>query len=175
MLSFRNKLVKTDPEVIRQIAASTGFFDRQDVQINVEIAENLLNQKDSEHKFLFADYMDKTVAYVCYGEAPDAKEGTYEIYWLSTLNEYRGLGIGRNLINKLITKLRKKGAKKIYVKTDSKDQYAPTRRFYNKCGFKLQAVLPGYYDDNDNCCIYALDLTEKDALGLFPDEYVAAE
>ena len=53
MLSFRNKLVKTDPEVIRQIAASTGFFDRQDVQINVEIAENLLNQKDSEHKFLF--------------------------------------------------------------------------------------------------------------------------
>lgn len=64
MLSFRNKLVKTDPEVIRQIAASTGFFDRQDVQINVEIAENLLNQKDSEHKFLFADYMDKTVAYV---------------------------------------------------------------------------------------------------------------
>ena len=50
MLSFRNKLVKTDPEVIRQIAASTGFFDRQDVQINVEIAENLLNQKDSEHK-----------------------------------------------------------------------------------------------------------------------------
>ena len=110
MLSFRNKLVKTDPEVIRQIAASTGFFDRQDVQINVEIAENLLNQKDSEHKFLFADYMDKTVAYVCYGEVPDAKEGTYEIYWLSTLNEYRGLGIGRNLINKLITKLRKKGA-----------------------------------------------------------------
>ena len=93
MLSFRNKLVKTDPEVIRQIAASTGFFDRQDVQINVEIAENLLNQKDSEHKFLFADYMDKTVAYVCYGEVPDAKEGTYEIYWLSTLNEYRGLGI----------------------------------------------------------------------------------
>jgi ribosomal protein S18 acetylase RimI-like enzyme len=79
------------------------------------------------------------------------------------------------LINKLITKLRKKGAKKIYVKTDSKDQYAPTRRFYNKCGFKLQAVLPGYYDDNDNCCIYALDLTEKDALGLFPDEYVAAK
>ena len=52
MLSFRNKLVKTDPEVIRQIAASTGFFDRQDVQINVEIAENLLNQKDSEHKCL---------------------------------------------------------------------------------------------------------------------------
>lgn len=116
MLSFRNKLVKTDPEVIRQIAASTGFFDRQDVQINVEIAENLLNQKDSEHKFLFADYMDKTVAYVCYGEVPDAKEGTYEIYWLSTLNEYRGLGIGRNLINKLITKLRKKALKRFMSK-----------------------------------------------------------
>ena len=175
MLSFRNKIAKTDPEVIRQIAASTGFFDEQDIRINVDIAEKLLNKKDSNHKFLFADYMNKTVAYVCYGELTDAKEGTYEIYWLSTLNEYRGLGIGRNLINKLITKLRKKGAKKLYVKTDITEQYAQTRRFYEKCGFKLQAVLPGYYNDNDSCCIYALELREKDALGFYPEQYVAAE
>ena len=85
------------------------------------------------------------------------------------------MGIGRNLINKLITKLRKKGAKKLYVKTDSTEQYAPTRRFYEKCGFKLQAVLPGYYNDNDSCCIYALELREKDALGFYPEQYVAAE
>ncbi len=175
MLSFRSRIEKNDPQVIRQIAESTGFFDEQDVHITVEIAENLLNKKDSNHKFLFADYMNQTVAYVCYGEVPDAKEGTYEIYWLSTLNEYRGLGIGRNLINRLITKLRKKGAGKIYLKTDSKDQYAPTRRFYERCGFKLQAVLPGYYDDNDGCCIYALDLKEKDVWGFYPEQYGAAE
>ena len=175
MLSFRNRIEKNDPEIIRQIAQSTGFFDDNDVQINVNIAENLLNQKDSNHKFLFADYMNKTVAYVCYGEIPDAKEGTYEIYWLSTLNEYRGLGIGRNLINKLITKLRKKGAHKIYLKTESQDLYAPTRKFYERCGFKLQAVLPGYYDDFDSCCIYALNLDERDSWGFYPEQYGAAE
>ncbi len=175
MLSFRSKIEKNDPQAIRQIAESTGFFDEQDVRINVDIAKNLLNQKDTSHKFLFADYMNHPVAYVCYGEIPDAKEGTYEIYWLSTLNEYRGLGIGHNLLNKLVSKLRKKGASKIYLKTESKELYAPTRRFYEKYGFKLQAVLPEYYDDNDSCCIYVLDLKAKDSWGFYPEQYGAAE
>lgn len=174
MLSFRNRLTKTDINTIRNIANSTGFFDENDVRINVDIAEDLLCHKDTCHKFLFAEYKDQAVAYVCYGKVPDAKDGTYEIYRLSTHNEYRGLGIGSHLINHLITKLRKKGAEKIYVKTDSKDQYAPTRRFYEKCGFRLQAVLPGYYDDNDGCCIYALNLT-RDAFENCQEQYLAAE
>lgn len=161
MLSFRNRLAKDDICIIRKIANSTGFFDKNDVRINVDIAERLLCHKDKGHKFLLADYCGKTVAYVCYGKISDAKDGTYEIFWLSTLNEYRGAGIGRQLINHLIKKLYRKGAKRIYVKTDSKEQYAPTRRFYEKCGFQLQAVLPKYYDDNDNCCIYALQLNEE--------------
>ena len=44
MLSFRNKIAKTDPEVIRQIAASTGFFDEQDIRINVDIAKRFQPQ-----------------------------------------------------------------------------------------------------------------------------------
>lgn len=175
MLSFRSRLSRADVDVIRQIADSTGFFDENDVQINVEIAEDMLCRKDSCHKFILADYNGRTVAYVCYGKVSDARDGTYEICWLSTLNDYRGLGIGRRLINCLIAKLRKKGAERIYVKTDSKEQYKPTRRFYEKCGFRLQAVLPGYYDDNDNCCIYALQLVDNDCAETGREQCLAAE
>ena len=174
MLSFRNTLRENDPEVIAQIASSTGFFDDRDVQLNADIARHLLRNKDCEHRFLFAEYNGKTVAYACFEELPDAKAGTYELYWLSTLNEYRGLGIGRQLVEYLIAYLRNFGAERLYVKTDSTAQYAPTRRFYEKCGFKLGAVLPEYYGTGDDCCIYCLNLkAEDDEISL--RQYAVAE
>ena len=138
MLCFRNTLRENDPEIIAHIASSTGFFDDRDVQHNADIARHLLLQKDCEHRFLFAEYNGKTVAYACFEELPDAKAGTYELYWLSTLNEYRGLGIGRKLVDYLIATLKNYDAERLYVKTDSTPQYEPTRRFYEKCGFKFE-------------------------------------
>ena len=154
MLSFRNTLRENDPEVIAQIASSTGFFDDRDVQLNADIARHLLRNKDCEHRFLFAEYNGKTVAYACFEELPDAKAGTYELYWLSTLNEYRGLGIGRQLVEYLLAHLKSLGAERLYVKTDSTPQYEPTRRFYEKCGFVRSHNIPNFFTDNYDHPIY---------------------
>ncbi len=158
MLTFRNKLNHTDPETIRKIAASTGFFDKSDVEVNYTLAKNVAFNFDENHEFLLAEFDGNVVAYACFGELNDARDGTYEIFWLSTHNTFRGCGIGRTLINKLVEELRSRGAMRLYLKTDSKAQYAPTRNFYESCGFTKQAVLKGYYDDSDDCCIYAMDL-----------------
>lgn len=165
MLSFRNKLNENDPEVIRQIGASTGFFDSSDIEISVTLAKDVLeggySYSKKTHDFLLAEHDGKTVAYACFGKVLDAREGTYEIFWLSTLNEYRGHGIGKTLINRLIEMLKDMGAKRIYVKTDSTAQYQPTRRFYESCGFSVEATLRGYYGDSDDCLIYAIKLEDS--------------
>lgn len=174
MLSFRTNLRHDDPQIIAQIAASTGFFDNHDVQVNFDIASHLLHHQDTNHQYLFAEYDGKTVAYACFAELNDARAGTYELHWLSTHNQYRGLGIGKQLMHNLLSLLRQCGAHRLYVKTDSTEQYVPTRAFYEKCGFKLCAVLPDYYGREDNCCIYCLNL-DADAMGVFDEEYAAAE
>ena len=77
MLSFRNKLNENDPERIRQISASTGFFDATDVEISVNLAHNALNgQKHAndnieEPCFLLAEDNGKTVGYACFGKIQD--------------------------------------------------------------------------------------------------------
>lgn len=43
MLSFRNKLNSRDPEAIRKISASTGFFDATDIEISVNLAHSALD------------------------------------------------------------------------------------------------------------------------------------
>ena len=104
----------------------------------------------------------KTAAYVCFGELPDAREGTFEIFWLSTLNSFRGCGIGHQLFSRLSEILKERDAQKLYVKTDNTDQYYPTRKFYEKCGFRREAVLKEYYDRKDDCCIYGMDFAKEE-------------
>lgn len=174
MLTFRNRLCNSDPDTISQIAASTGFFDESDIEINKTLADNVLCCRDQNHEYILAEFNGKVAGYVCFGELSDAREGTYEIFWLSVDNQFRGCGIGHQIINKLIYELKRRGASKLYLKTDSKEQYRPTRNFYEKCGFIKEAVLKGYYEDSDDCCIYSLDLRE--AIPYFAENfYKAAE
>lgn len=161
MLTFREGLRDNDPQVIREIAASTGFFDKQDIANNFNIAQNWVQTKH-EHRsedcdFLLAEYEGQTVAYACFGKIPNS-DSSYELYWLSTDNRYRGCGIGRLLMQRLLEKVRELGGCKLFVKTDGTEQYMPTRRFYESCGFRPEACLKEYYNDRDDCWIYSYKL-----------------
>ena len=164
MLTFRNRMRPDDPETVRRISSSTGVFDAADVEITVELAEDALEQQEDDEKyiasdlhFLFAEVDGVTCAYACFGHIADS-DSTYELYWLSTHNDYRGQGIGKKLVFELIKEIQKLGGTKLYIKTDGKDLYQPTRKFYDSCGFTVEARLKQYYDKNDDCFIYSMCL-----------------
>ena len=175
MLSFRNKLNSRDPEAIRKISASTGFFDATDIEISVNLAHSALdgqrhaNDNVEEPSFLLAEDNGKTVGYACFGKIQDCNSA-YELHLISTLSSYRGHGIGRKMIARLLETVRELGGKKLFVKTEGTEQYLPTRKFYESCGFKLEAVLKEYYDDKDDCYIYSHKFCEDDAADTVPAE-----
>ena len=123
---------------------------------------DMLDNLDGDYEYIIAEFGGEPVAYVCFGELPDAREGTFEIFWLSTLNSFRGCGIGHQLFSRLSEILKERDAQKLYVKTDNTDQYYPTRKFYEKCGFRREAVLKEYYDRKDDCCIYGMDFAKEE-------------
>lgn len=55
MLTFRTYLTKNDPDAICKIAASTGFFDESDVELNRKLAEKALRNKDCGYEYIIAD------------------------------------------------------------------------------------------------------------------------
>lgn len=165
MLTFRNNITSDDLETVRQISASSGVFDEDCVDIVVCLADDALYQlqhpEDNDYphdtKFLFAEQNGKTCAYACYGEIADSN-ASYELYWLATHNACRGQGIGKKLMEELISRLKAQDARKLYIKTDSEPRYTATRHFYDSCGFTHEATLKQYYDNNDDCCIYSMYL-----------------
>ena len=116
MLSFRNKLNSRDPEAIRKISASTGFFDATDIEISVNLAHSALdgqrhaNDNVEEPSFLLAEDNGKTVGYACFGKIQDCNSA-YELHLISTLSSYRGHGIGRKMIARLLETVRELGGK----------------------------------------------------------------
>ena len=156
--SYRDKPAPSDVESIRNIVGSSGFFSAEEVEMAVELVqEYLLKGESSGYYFLFVKIQGKVVGYSCYGAIPCTKE-SYDLYWIAVLQEFRGRGIGWDLLEKTEEKIGKMGGKRIYVDTSSRVQYEPTRLFYRSAGYEQVAVLKDFYCPGDDKVIYVKQL-----------------
>ena len=151
-LIFRNTINYFDKYVIKEIVESTGFFYDIEIPIAVGLVESTI--KDGEdYKFLFAEIYGKTVAYTCYGSI-EGTIGGYDLYWIVTHNDYRGSGIGKNLIEETHNRVKKDGGKYIIAETSSIDKYLPTRNFYEKMEYINEASIKDFYREGDDKIFY---------------------
>jgi ribosomal protein S18 acetylase RimI-like enzyme len=154
-IAFREEVKPEDCESVRHIVESSGFFSADEVQVAVELVEERLSKGlGSGYYFLFAEQEGRVVGYTCFGPISCTK-GSYDLYWIAVHDDFRGLAIGRELLLKTLRLIESLGGVRIYVETSSRPQYAPTRSFYNKHGFKQEAVLKDFYDHGDDKIVYS--------------------
>ncbi|MDD4526437.1 MAG: GNAT family N-acetyltransferase [Candidatus Margulisbacteria bacterium] len=157
-LTFREKPKAADVANIRRIVDSTKFFNEEELGIAVELIEERLQKgKVSGYLFLFAEIAQKVVGYVCYGPI----HGTvmsYDLYWIVVDNNYRSLGIGKELMLRAEKLMKEQGGGRVYVETSSREQYLPTRTFYLSCNYYLEAQLKDFYGPNDDKALFVKEL-----------------
>jgi ribosomal protein S18 acetylase RimI-like enzyme len=150
----RTNVLPSDLNAIKEIVESTGFFHDYEVDIAVELAEERLKRGiESGYEFIFYEVDGKPVSYSCYGKIPCTRS-SYDLYWIATHNDYRGKGIGKKVLRLTEQKIAESGGKGIYVETSSKEQYQPTRKFYEITGYKEIARFKDFYDTNDDKVVY---------------------
>ena len=140
---------------VKDITESSGFFTPEEVEMACEVAEEAVakGEEASGYSFIFAEVEGVVVGFSVCGKIPCTDE-RYRIYWLAVDDEYRGSGVGSQLLletEKLITD---KGGKRVYLETSGRPQYQPTRDFYRKCGYIAEAMLENYFYDGDGMVIY---------------------
>ncbi len=154
-IKIRDKVTKQDPEYVREIVTSTGFFHDFEIDVAVELVEiTVLNGTEEGYYFIFADYNGKPIGYCCYGLIPCTKS-SYDIYWIAVHNDYRGKGIGKIILQKTEEEVKKLGGTGIYLETSSKDLYIPTRQFYTNAAYKTEVVIKDFYDVGDDKYIFS--------------------
>jgi ribosomal protein S18 acetylase RimI-like enzyme len=153
-LSPRDEVRPSDREHVRKMVRSTSFFSPEEEDVAVELVEERLTKGEaSGYHFLFLDSGPEPVAYACYGPVPCTQE-SYHLYWIVVAQELRGQGLGPRLMRLCEERIRSMGGTRVYAETSSRPQYAPTRRFYEKIGFSIEARLKDYYCPGEDLLIF---------------------
>lgn len=152
---LRDEINAGDPQIIRAISHSTGFFYPEEIDVTEELAlERLEKGEASGYYFIFADTPDgQTLGYSCFGPIPCTKH-SFDIYWLAVHIDFKGKGIGKLLIAETEKKIIEMGGKTIYLDTASRPLYEPTRQFYLRCRYVAEAQFKDYYDTDDDKIVF---------------------
>lgn len=104
--------------------------------------------------FLISEYCGKVVGYVT---AVIDRDGYGHIMSIAVDPEFRGLGIGRALMEAVESKLRYDGIKGVRLEVAVNNSIAI--KLYERLGYKLVKVLHNYYPDGEDAYLMAKDLS----------------
>jgi ribosomal protein S18 acetylase RimI-like enzyme len=160
MVTFRRDVRPGDDEIVRKIIVSTNFFYDFEVPVAVELVQDRLELGEkSDYHFLFAEYEGQTVSYACFGPVA-ATEGSFDLYWIATHNDFRGKGIGNLVIEETHRIIREMGGRILIAETSSLEKYAPTRHFYDRTGYTKEAEIADFYKKGDGKVFYVKRLKQ---------------
>jgi len=155
---LREEVSPRDRKHVRDIVEATGFFSPDEIDVAVELVDERLNKGlESGYEFLFAERDGRPVGYACFGPIACTRS-SWDLYWIAVCPEEQGTGIGKLLLHKSEEAIRARGGSRVYVETSSRDQYAPTRAFYERAGYDKEAELVDFYAPGDAKVIYSKSL-----------------
>jgi GNAT superfamily N-acetyltransferase len=154
---FRRETGPTDPDRVVALAEATKFFAGHEVAVARELAQAAADG-DAHYRMLYADAPDGGLAgWACLGPTP-CTEGAWDLYWVVVHPAAQGAGMGAALVAAASAIARAEGGRALYAETAGKPQYAPTRAFYARAGFRCQATLPDFYAPGDAKLVFARPL-----------------
>jgi len=159
-ITFRYEARPEDVEAVREIILSSGFFYDFEVPVAVELVQDRIdNGEMSDYHFLFADLDGKMVSYSCFGPIA-ATDGSFDLYWIATHNDLRGKGIGKVVLTETHRLVREMGGRILIAETSTLEKYAPTRQFYHRMGYILEAKIDNFYKEGDGKVFFVKRLQE---------------
>lgn len=154
LLTFRQEVLQSDAQRVRELTTSTGFFMDAEIDVAVELVEERLSKGESSgYYFVFAEQGGRVVGYTCFGPIP-CTIASFDLYWIAVHDSCRGQGVGKALMRKSEECIAAMGGTRVYIETSSRAQYVPTRQFYFACGYQEAAVLADFYAPGDGKVIY---------------------
>ena len=157
-LALRDTVVPADIAAVGDLVAGTGFFTAEEIGIARELVEERLAQGlASGYLFLLAEAPDGLMGYSCYGPT-DADPAVFDLYWIAVQSACRGQGLGSDLLHETEAHITAQGGRRVLIETSSQPLYHPTRRFYEKHGYRLAETRKDHYAPGDDCLVFAKEL-----------------
>ena len=132
---------------IESIVRSTQVFSDDEIVVALEVFDAAFEETDYELVGAFQG--DRLVGYACFGATPST-DRTFDLYWIAVRPDAQRTGAGAALMTEVERRLADRRARMLVIETSSRDDYAPTRRFYHKRGYLEAARLRDFYRPGDD-------------------------
>ena len=153
MVTIRN-LTEADRDPIHRILEETLMFTKDEVAVALELADEVIFKKEQKDYIVHvAEVEGKTAGYICYGPTP-VTVGTYDVYWIAVAPHIQKKGVGRKLLSHVEDEIASKNGKLIIIETSSQHKYEPTRNFYIRTHYIMEARIKDFYSEGDDRLIY---------------------
>lgn len=145
-----------DRDRVEVILRGTPLFRADEVPVALEVFDAAV-EGSPDYLALVALQADEVVGWICWGPTP-CTLGTWDLYWIAVDPAVQGAGIGSRLLAEMERRLAGL-ARLIVVETAGRDDYEPTRKFYERRGYHVAARIPGFYAPDDDQVVYTKSLS----------------
>ena len=156
-MEWRERVREADRDAVLQLVRATGFFSAEEEAIAVELVDEAiaLGTQASGYEFIFADSSkgNALLGYACFGPIR-ARAGAFDLYWIAVAPGRQRSGLGRQLIVEAERRAVAQGATDMFIDTAGRDQYRPTREFYERMGYAQHDIVPDFYSPGDDKVVY---------------------
>lgn len=146
-------ITAVESEVVRTMVAATGVFRPEEVEVAVEVFDDAVARPGVDYHGLGAYEGTRLIAFTLYGKTP-CTEATWDLYWIVVDPAAQRAGIGRQLMAAAEQDIADRAGRLIVVETSSRDDYGPTRKFYESLRYDQAARIPEYYAPGDDLIVY---------------------
>lgn len=155
MTAFITEICPGDREVFREILASSGYFYDFEIDVALSLADETLEKGDEGSGYYWVKLVEDGViaAFANFGPNPSSVH-SWDLYWIAVHEAFRKKHLGSALLSKAEERIRELGGKIVWIETSGRPLYVPTRSFYIRNGYTLEATLPEFYGPGDDKIIY---------------------
>lgn len=153
-IALRCSINAADRASIESITRSSGYFTDTEVKVALGVFDEALASPGGSYHYILAEDDGETVGYACFGK-DEQSESSYELYWIAVADSCRGAGVGKLLLAAVERAIRAGGTAQLFIETAGREQYLPTRQFYEHQGYRQVAWLDDYFAPGDARVIFA--------------------
>ncbi|MGD8726079.1 MAG: GNAT family N-acetyltransferase [Gemmatimonadales bacterium] len=150
----------SDRDRVIAMVEATGVFRSDEVAVALEVFDGAVENPGIDYDALCAFDGETLVGFTLFGPTP-CTVATWDLYWIVVDPTVHRHGIGQQLMAAVEETVRSRDGRLLVVETSSRDDYRPTRRFYESLGYDRAATIPGYYAPGDDLVVFVKPLARE--------------
>jgi len=153
------EITPADRPAFEKILASSGFFYDFEIEVALSLADETLAQGEVKSGYYWVKLMEdgEVIGFANFGPNPSSVH-SYDLYWIAIMEEHRQKRYGSLILKNAEERIRALGGKIVWIETSGRPLYEPTRGFYLRNGYELEATLRDFYGPGDAKLVYRKEL-----------------